>query len=58
MSAKVLRRGGSKPRSLAPVERSLRVWKLDDRDLMRLLDDDIDEHFGPGLIPKPEDASS
>lgn len=26
--------------------------KLDDRDLMKLLVNDIDEHFGPGLVPK------
>ena len=26
--------------------------KLDDRDLMRLLVNDIDEHFEPGLVPK------
>jgi hypothetical protein len=26
--------------------------KLDDRDLMKLLVNDIDEHFEPGLVPK------
>lgn len=26
--------------------------KLDDRDLMKLLVNDIDEHFDPGLVPK------
>jgi hypothetical protein len=26
--------------------------KLDDRDLMKLLVNDIDEHFNPGLVPK------
>lgn len=28
--------------------------KLDDRDLMKLLINDIDEHFEPGLVPKKE----
>jgi hypothetical protein len=28
--------------------------KLDDRDLMRLLVNDIDEHFEPGLMPREQ----
>jgi hypothetical protein len=31
--------------------------KLDDRDLMRLLVNDIDEHFDPGLAPKKQSRS-
>lgn len=31
--------------------------KLDDRDLMRLLINDIDKHFDPGLVPKEESSS-